>query len=279
MSAFVLSIGTSLAMESLSSRGGEPYDPDRKIPEVEPISNFDQLWVNVATLMRNMHASIDASVRDQIPTADWVQATLGEIETIEQLIAEVSLKPRVVPYVSEYAMKISMMPNPGIRRPVTVKQKAYYDLYAKVVRDIVKKAGRTSNNQAGKVRVFHSQLKPDERCRAMMLTHVPFDLLAWPGFKELVLLESHTGVTKGRNEWHTKLVNGHVLQQIPFTNKTLQIFGDHVMFKPMPTKAREKVREIADKCKWSWATTEKTVVKDLDSNLRDRLLMDVIKRM
>lgn len=59
VSAFPLSVGTSLALESVFNGVQEPIDPNRVIPQKVEINNYDAFWINVGTLFRNLYNALN----------------------------------------------------------------------------------------------------------------------------------------------------------------------------------------------------------------------------
>lgn len=77
VSAFPLSIGTSLAFESVFNGRQEPYDPSRVIPNHVDISNYESCWVNITTLFRNLSSAVEKEAFLGA-TAERLAATLEE---------------------------------------------------------------------------------------------------------------------------------------------------------------------------------------------------------
>lgn len=274
MSAWPLSIGTSLAFESLSDKDGEPYDSSREIPQRVDMSRYRQIWVNVSTLLRNMHSAVPTSDQDRIGIDDAVQVLAQEMATIDSIVAS-EASTQVKYYMSQYMVNISLTSKVQLRRPMTDKQTQYHKWQEKVLQKALEYISKDPSTK-DRILVVPRRIDPLSRVRALMFTHMPYDLLAYTKFDELDLIESHTGALKKRNRWYTKYYNGIELSNIPFTEKMLKFFGDHVLFKPFPLKARQIVMTVAKEKKWSWATTEEKVLEDV-SHIRDTLLATTIR--
>jgi len=61
---------------------------------------------------------------------------------------------------------------------------------------------------------------------------------------------------------------------MPFHEKLLKIFGDHVMFRPQPSKIKKLFIDISLKRKWTPYTTEEKVRFDLDLEIKDKYIIN-----
>lgn len=274
-SAFPLSIGTSLAMESVSQSGGTPYDPERVIPQHVDLKNYEQFWFNLSTLFRNMFSSVETENVKSLNINDCSQALLAEMELLESIISgETDGKIIPVFYISSYKGINSLSSRANMRTFTTPKQIHYYGLHDKTIQNVV----NIRHQQGIDPKVFKGKINPDGYPNAIILTHVAYDLTAYNKFGHLDLLESNTGVLKSRNLWYTKYYQSEGLSRIPFTEQLLKFFGDNTLFRPFPINARRTIVELAEKRRWTWATTQAKIDMDI-SSLNDKLLADVIKSL
>lgn len=238
-----LSIATSLALESAFG-----IHPDIKVSS-PPILQYNELWINLKTLFRNFEGSLlkNATVSIQ-ETADGM---LEEVDKITELVTEYSRgKTKVVFFASNYNGMVGKYKHAVIRGDTTLLQKDHTDRYNKAVGHVLK-----THQGDPQFRIFDRKLKGEGLQKVLILTHIPYDLVSYKIFDSLTLLESHTGKIKERSSWHTKYLNGNELSIIPFREDLLQIFGDKETFKPMNIEFRNSIIAIAEKYKWSSATT------------------------
>ena len=271
VSAFPLSIGTCLAMESVSDKGGIPYDPDRKIPNMINLNKYDQFWINIGTLFRNLIGAIPTEDIARLRPQECSQAILEEMNQIESIVRAESPLIQVTWYGSNYERLLTLASKAELRPVTTEKQKFRHTLQNKTLQLVV----NVRNTENRPIRLFANKILPGKSHKALILTHMPYDLVNYSKFSTLDLLESHTGILKQRDLWYTKLYGGDELICIPFSERMLKFFGDHSLFKPFPKKARDTVLELAKEKRWLWSTTDSQVKADLRS-LKDHLLRNVL---
>lgn len=103
-------------------------------------------------------------------------------------------------YHGTYAYARRMSPDViKFREDSTTNQKVYSTLRDETIRLLYKKV----NNY---FKVFLDTIEPEKRSKALIITHMAYDLLSYKDFAVLDLLESHTGALKPRNLWSTKYV-------------------------------------------------------------------------
>lgn len=245
MSSFPVSIGTSLAMESLFQPMQQAYDPERVLPPKLDIGDYKVFWVNLLTLFRNLMGSLDADGQRKVMAADLSDTLEFEVDLISRLVEEESMgRCATVFYVSDYADLKKAHKHAIVREHKTDKQRQYHAIMEITLRDFFKKQVKSEKFQH-----FTRLIDPKEKKKTLILTHYAYDLLAAPKFETLDLLESHTGVKKGPASWHTKL-NGKDLARMPFNSLTLQVFGDSQTFSPQPIKARQNLIDLAEEYQW-----------------------------
>lgn len=249
---YPLSIATSLAIESACG-----IHPDI-IVESAPILQFQQLWVNMRTLFRNLMGALDQHTANGVLPPLISETLATEMDTITSIISVQSQgKAEVVFYYSNYAGLEHKYKHAVLRMDNTAKQKEFTGLHNATMKIALEEYGE-------RIHGFDLKIKPDQHVKVLLNTHYAYDLLSWPEFAQLVLLESHTGAVKERAQWYTKYYNGQELAMIPFREDFLQVFGDHQTFRPMDRKLREAVLEVANRYSWTAVTTRAKIVYGID---------------
>lgn len=226
MSGFPVSIGTSLALESLFEPVQKPYDESRIIPEMIDLSNYDVVLFNISTLLRNIVGSIPYSEVGSITPYEYKEVLLDEILYLEGLFG--MLDCTMQPYINKYDKVLSMYDETTLRAQNASKQR-----YTTNVIDLVQNDLKLIDD----ILVFNGDLAVTGEApniKAIIITHIPYDLLSYRKFNKLDLLETHTGILKTRKDWYTKYfpVPDTDMSFLPFSKELLPILGDHVMFKP-----------------------------------------------
>lgn len=275
-SAFPFSVGTSLALESLFEGSTASIDPDRQIPQQVIITDYNELWINVGTLFRNLFTAIPRDRVESAVSRDCVDALATEMSQILDLVKEQSLeKTRVVYYICSYKGLEKEFKGATRRIPNTTKQKFYQKLYDETLDRLLKRVKETHELN---IREFDTVLRPDERIKALIITHFAVDLLAEKRFRKLDLLESHTGVLKQYNTWYTKYFAGKDLMMIPFNGSLIKIFGDNELIVPYHFKVRRLIEEIAKQNKWNYSTSSAKVYADI-SKIKDHFARNEILKL
>lgn len=276
---FALSIGTSLAFESLFEARQAPYDADREIPQKIDVRHYNEIWINLATLFRNIVGALeDKNDYPKLSPWDLAHAVVFEIEMIISLMQnEGHGLCQPIFYYCEYkhlykrhfpsAVRFREDKTDGQRHNTYMLTKTMVSLF--------------DNINGGEVHKLDSELIPKKPCNAIILSHMPYDLLSYNNFKRLELLESHTGKLKGRNLWYSKFysVGQEQLNTLPFIRQFLFLFGDHVMFQPTDIRFRKLLLEISRNRRWTPLTSEAKVRLDLDVELKERYLFDLYKTL
>lgn len=274
---FPLSIGTSLSFESLFEPRLPVYDPERVIPNRIDIGNYDQLWINLETLYRNIVTSVPRVTYDQIKPLEIKEAMEYEIHVIESLLeTEGRNQVPLVMYGIDYpdlkgyeANKIIELrqPTTDAKKEYVKKQQDTFELFLK--------------EKANKIYRFKNTLEPfnPKKSKVLIMTHHAYDLLSYSKFRQLDLLESHTGKLKPRNQWYSKYypIPEANMSIFPFLKVLLFVLGDHIDIKPYPIKIRHRFMEIAKKRLWTPNTTRDKVLMDIELDIMDPLLLSVLK--
>lgn len=271
VSAFPLSIGTSLAFESVFFPRQPSYDPERQIPNRVEVVQYQSCWINVLTLIRNITGAVEKEVMQHATPSAIADTLCEEIEVIESLFQHEGMgvcKPYF--YHSTYKdLRKIRVPGFGLRDPSTQNQLAYQAMVDNVLREM--------DRRTDQIRTFNDTIKPPMKDKGLIVTHLPYDLLSQKSFEQLDLLESHTGILKTKHAWNSKYspMAGKSFASLPFHRKLLLIFGDRYLIKPMAGKIREAVLECADKRNWTPLTTEDKVKLDLSIDFKDPVHIQV----
>lgn len=275
MSSFALSIGTALAFESLFKGDQPPYDPQRPIPQHVDIRKYDELWINLGTLVRNIHSSVPTAMQAGLMAVDLYVTLESEVDIIRSLVTDGSHgRAKAVFYTTDDKRLAARHPHANPRLDTTAKQRDYTAL-----KDLVLAEFHKRHSHIPGVLTFHEKLTPPHARKALILSHDAYDLLSWSAFEELDLLESHTGLLKKRPQWYTKYSNGKDLMRIPFNSCFMQVFGDNVHFHPFPAKDRNLLKQIADERGWTALTTRDRLVLSfqlLPDQVLGQLLLDML---
>ena len=263
-----VSIGTSLALEA----GAGTY-PDR--PEhPPPFTRARQLWINLRTLVRNLHACLPTDLKDTLLPDDMWEYVLEEMAIIPAAVTNASQgNTQVVYYASDYKHLERRFAGAVLRKPRTTKQMLQHS-----VEDTTLKLA-LAKNQDFNVQLFDFEIE-GQHPASFILTHLPIDLLARYRFERLELLESHTGAIKGPAAWNTKLTNGRELTHVPFNRFTLQLFGDNGnMFAPLSLTLRREVLQLAHRWGWTNVTTMEKIrdtLRHVDNDVHRKALLDLL---
>lgn len=265
-SAFPVAIGTSLALESAFTSGGDPYDKDRIKPAPVNLNKYQEIWINVSTLFRNIYSSVPADEAEKASYEDYAQVLWSEIEFIKDLVArDTQGRVKVMFYVANYSHLAKIKDGTVLREQNTPKQVYYKFLHDHAIKALLQYNQKNFGHLGWTIHVFDKYVMPSGHPNVLIMTHIPYDLVKFAKFAKLDLLESHTGITKSRPGWHTKLHGCATNPGIPFSERMLKFYGDSHMFKPASVKARFAVTELAKAKRWTWMTTDDKVKNDVKS--------------
>lgn len=267
ISSFPISIGTSLSLESVFVGRLDPYDPERVIPQKINVTNYNEAWFNVATLFRNLVGALPSESIHALSPDAFALSLLQELEVIDSLFKiEGSDICKPYYYYCSYKKMIDNYTRKKIkfRESTTDKQLLYDDKYRKTIQFIEK-------HYSGRLHSLDSSIKPMQRNKAIILTHIPYDLVSYKYFDQLDLLESHTGKLKSRYEFSTKYhsLGEEKLDYMPFLEKLLMIFGDKILIQPADIKIRRSIVEIAKNREWTPYTTEAKVNYYIENDIKE----------
>lgn len=265
MSAFPLSIGTSLAFESVFTAMQSPYDPSRTIPDHIDPTAYQTCWVNLRTLFRNLSSAVEKSVFLSASPEALADALESEVDVIQGLFAHEGqnlCKP--IFYYSTYEKLLAQrIPGLEFRLPSTDGQKYFTAQLEATVKLL--------NKRSDSYHTLKDTIVPERREKAFVLTHYPYDLVGFDKFDRLDLLESNTGVVKPRSRWSSKYssMSGQSFDHLPFFRKLLLVFGDKVLIKPMVAPMRKQILETSLARNWQPMTTLEKIKMDLGFDMKD----------
>ena len=273
ISAFPLSVGTSLALESLFSGSLAPIDPERQIVHVNP-NRYQEIWINLSTLFRNVVQACSKEAVQRTSVQEYVDTLLLEIQVINTVFAEQSscipmFYHMTYPRVESKAKSKKII----LRDPKTDLQRKYHYNHDTTIDRLYK--------LTDSIRLFKDTIIPPHRTDALILTHLPYDLLSRPKFNSLALLESHTGLVKDRTLWASKLypLPETDMSHLPFNELSLFIFGDKVQISPSVIKLRRLVYECSLKRHWNPLTTPEKMKLDLSLEIKEPFVVSWLKSL
>ena len=276
-SSFPISIGTALALESIFLEGKLPkYDKEREIPNIIKLKNYDEIWINVYTLIRNISGAVDKNIFRHADPKEILDVLLDEVDNINSLFA-IEGNGLCVPkyYYCSYKKLKNKYKNNEVRfrEDKTDLQKFYSYKVGKVL-ELINKSTEGINS-------FDSEIKSDKHTRSLIITHIPYDLLSYNNFHKLDLLETHTGKLKTRFQWYSKYypIGDYDLSNLPFLKLLLLVLGDHVLIQPNDIRLRRMIYEASEKGKWTTATTIDKVKSDFENYISEPFVVKFLKSL
>ena len=277
ISALPVSIGTSLAFETILTGQLPPYDPSR-VYNKQDIHKYTQVWINIQTLFRNLMGALPPQLKSMAQAHDLAEVLQQEIDILSSSIKEESQSTVEIcyyyPTYEKLIKDILLARQVQFRTPNTVNQKLYHELMLSTYQRLKK----ISNVDIMEVKKL---VEPPSMTKGLIFTHCPYDLLSYKDFQKLDLLESHTGLVKSRSHWYSKYypVGEMDMSVLPFIKPLLMIFGDHTLIKPMTYGYRKTILDIAHQRNWTPLTTESKVRYYLDMDLKERYLFDIYTKL
>lgn len=260
-----VSIGTSLALE-----GAFGIYPEAEVDR-PPLLNYNELWINLSTLFRNLFHSLGTEEKDSVLATDLAMVIAEETTLIQAAVENaVGKKVKAIFYFNDMSQLHKFLPKANIKHPTTPKQRIYTALHDQTLREVQQYLSMDDVD----FRPF--SVKIHGSGRALMLTHSPIDLLSQYSFASLNLLESHTGKIKPKSQWGSKLGLSEDMA-LPLNGFTIQVFGDgNTYLSPMSIKYKRAVLNVAKRDRWSPITTMSKIKMGLetisDVSLREELL-------
>lgn len=171
-SSFPISIGTALALESVFIEGPLPYyDRERKIPNEVRLNNYNEIWINLTTLIRNISGASDKDIFTIASAKDILDVLISEIEVINDLFA-IEGKGTCIPryYYCTYKQLKSSYKDDKVKFR---KEKTDLQLiYSNKVKEVLKLLFKSTDEYS----LFDSEVKSDIRSSSLIITHIPYDL-------------------------------------------------------------------------------------------------------
>ena len=229
-SGFPISIGTGIALETIFEPISPVYDDTRQVPDKVNPASYTNYIFNISTLLRNLLGSVSSKDVLTLSKTDILYTLQEEIEWLTEFF---SFNGHTLHfYIHNYDYVKNTYGKDDILRKATTDKQIYLD---SIYHHCLAKLAKEDDVQS-----FSKDIKYNKEDKALILTHVPWDLLSYGNFVKLDLLESHTGVIKTRKSWNTKYhpIPDKDMSFLPFMEYLLVKFGDHVMFKPAPIKDR-----------------------------------------
>lgn len=260
VSSFGVSIGTGIALETLFDPTTERYDNNRITPTRVNINEYRYHYINIFTMIRNMFSA--SSLLDAKP----IQYNLYSNTILDVLVEELNAINML--YSNVDCDVIFLLPN-------------YTNLIYKIsqTRDIKKNNNYKENIKLLKLHSFlvYNIHKLSSVCniratsgyrlnfigmeKNLITTHLGIDLC----YKNIDLLESHTGVIKKESEFNSKYVKlgkNYDMSILPYDSLLLSAFGDKYLIPPMERGIRSKVYDISSN-NWSLSTSSFKIENDL----------------
>ncbi len=275
ISALPVSVGTSLALESIFNPQLPSIDESRVIPQQVNITDYQDFWFNLSTLYRNLFHSITRENAERAFPSDWAEVLVQEIDFISDLVmTESNKRTRAYFYICEYT-DLKSTDIIKLRTNITEGQKLYKSIHDESISKVLFNFKDRRNDDFF---IFKSEIKPKINSNALILSHMTVDLLSYKNFKKLDLIESHTGILKTKHQWNSKYHNGKELSMMPFLEGLLKIFGDSQTYKPADIRLRRALIKLAEDKRWTPVTTTAKIKMDLDS-LPERYYAELVKSL
>lgn len=258
--AIPISVGTAMAIQALKEN-----------------TRYDSIWINVRTLYRNILGSMPTDVRNIfIENPEEAALPIARVLSQETEVIRNYLNGRIDGvrlYLLGYTDLKRKFPNAMLKIPATPKQKGYMNLMESVVDKVM------AADYDQQIRWDKGTELEGEYGRSVIITSYPVDLLSRTKFRELRLLESHTGAIKPKSQWYTKLSDGKQLSNIPFNRFTIQIFGDGpLQFERFSVRFRKEIVNLAATNRWTPVTTMDRIRFSL-GQMRDRFSAEQLKKL
>lgn len=259
---YALSIGTSLAFETL-------FGINDNIPPVNPLpyTRYGYVLINIRTIIRNMYGAVQKELKAEWSGAKYLEKVREELEMIPIVLANQSHdKLTAIYYIPSYKSLKKKFPK-AIWRAASSKA------YAKQHYELIEQycvAQLTAAVIRGELNIAMVDVDlPIIDKRAVIMTHLPVDLLSYLNGGMVDLIETHTGVIKTKRQWYTKL-NGKGLERIPFDKWSLQTFGDGKQFAGLPPKMRASILDFAAKNNWNQTTSVPLIKTQVSNRFPDK---------
>lgn len=268
-----LSIATSLAFESLL--GTHPENDKNHPPDT--IKQYDVLWVNIKTLYRNIYHAIDRERLNYTSDEQLSNALFAELDVIRGICKNDFQNIPVVFFMPNYLGIDKINKEVLLRLDNTSLQKTFTQRMRNSFGSVLKWHNEnTSLDDQNRIRIYKNEINEYDSRKVLMLTHYAYDITNYRRFKQMSLLESHTGAIKNRELWYTKYYNGNNLPEMPFRLDFLTIMGDATLFRCKAPALKKALVELAEKFNWTATTSITSIREDIGTiknhEIRFRLL-------
>lgn len=246
-----ISIGTSIALESIVKGTNDPYDD--AVIKPNDVSKYQAFSINTYTLCRNILSACKSTHVPDLTQDDLRAALMAEISYMS--LALKGMFSMVEFYYCEYQGLHKKYPHARLLEDKTDKQKLITDLIVGAVSKHLQSQKGLPDSDSEKITVYNHNYEKPQGKNTLMFTSQPYNLLAFSKSDQVCLIESHTAHLKSRPLWYTKL---HMCKQepwMPFNHVSLQLFGDNALFAPYPKEHRNYLIEVGRKFQWDSHTT------------------------
>lgn len=268
---FPLSIATSIAIEKILGYVTDDTGMTSRLASM-PVSGYNKLWINVATLYRNIFGAMPKDQDYSVSSMTYAVVLVAEMEQIRGLLAEHAPEVEVVFYLANHRNLATAYPGAIVRETKAPRQVEYRKKLIQTVGYALTIAEQTSQP----IRLFTNDAIIHGSYRVLLLSHMAIDLLSEPKLHTLDLLESHTGAIKPKALWYSKLITAKQMPNIPFNKLTLVVFGDSETFSPQPHAVKTALLAVADKKYWTAVTSYERVKAHL-SEVKDPTVREHLK--
>lgn len=277
VSGFQLSISTGMAMETLFNLRGPAYDKDRTPPPKVSLSDYQAVYINIDTLLRNIINAATYSDARQLRPDMVGEALCEEIELIQNLCT-IEGRGSILPvfydtsYASFYRAKT---PEYQLRLPTTEKQIAWFRALEGGKQFCIQKGYPVTAFGETGIR----PTKPNQK--ALIMSHVAPDLLSYRNFDSLELLESHTGKIKTRRQWNTKYspMGSEKFENMPWCKPLLCWLGDQHVLSPLSITIRKKIFDLSKLRRWTPMTESATVHNDCLTKIPEESITKILRQI
>lgn len=273
-----ISIGTSLALEGLFGT----HDEFKGSAKDWPILSCECLSINLRTMVRNLLGALNKEIRYKCHIDEYTATIFEEMNVIRSAVEMKAVKAvKIQFYVSLYKNLEGYFKYCRFKQMTTPNQQLHAQTEERICQAVIAKINEYNSSSAlvlNHLEVFDLYpVLPDKK--VYLISHIPLDLLLCQGYRDLLLLESHTGAVKSKAMWYTKLKGGSKLYMIPFDKAMVQMFGDSGdVISPIDHRFKAVTLKIAEQYKWNALTTKDRILATVGM-AHEPILLDAIKRM
>jgi len=221
------------------------------------LSGIKTFYINVLTLFRNFNDCVDYTLK---PKRDnLLLSFVDELKVIKKILDDNKVETTF--YFNSYSA-IYKYKWANLHALKTDKQVAYNDLEIRL-KNYLTKLSAADKLDGFYLFFFKDKILPVFK-QTLICTHIPYDLLQYGLFKELLLIDSYTGKIRGKNEWVKKLSANNKYHKLPFCLFTMMVIGDgSKLFSSVGKKTTTLLCDIAEKYNWTTLTTKEKIIYTL----------------